>query len=105
MKLNWISKIFTIAVLSTSIASMSIAQTAGPSGGQLAKAPAAKAKGHKNALVTALTKLNLSKEQSVKIKALIKARRQDMKAYQAANPGADVVDRAGVKAHRQAATQ
>ena len=74
-----------LAILTLSLASLSHAQAAGPTGGQLKPAP--QRRQGRPPVIEALAKVNLTPEEKTKIKALVKTRNENLKTFRDAHQG------------------
>jgi hypothetical protein len=99
MRINFITRLFPVAVLAVGLVATSLGQSAGPTGGQLK--PSERKAGQKHPLLDALAKLDLSPDQKVKIKDLEKIRNDDVSAFRKAHKG----DMVAIKAHAEDATK
>jgi Spy/CpxP family protein refolding chaperone len=99
MKLNSLSKLVAIAVMAIAITAVSLAQTSGPSGGQLTTSKPAQHGRHP--IVAALAKLNLAPKQKSQIEGMLKQRRADNKAFRKTNQG----NLPALKAHNKQETR
>ncbi len=96
-----IAKLVSILVLGVGAVGLAEAQASLTPPTTTAQAKVAKPAHGMRAINAILAKLNLSKDQHKQVKALEKARKDDARAYKESNPGADIVDKSGLKAHNQ----
>jgi hypothetical protein len=96
MKINWLSTLAFVAVLTT----FSVAQSTVPPGGQAT--PAQTTHHGKHPIIAALEKVSgLTANQTAQIKGMLKQRKADDKSFRKSNPG----NAAAIKAHNKQETK